>query len=279
MKLDINGYSFVVTTGGYESATPSDAILRLEEAEYQTYSSTGSFESDKLDLPGLFSTDICRDQPIFTVQYGRSSDANDHPTYQVLGHGMEALEYVSENVREIASSVEDKFRERNEYATHRPLIRAHAPLTDGSVIYTEAYYHSLNAESIKRFELRTLHPNLPFGVGRYNDIFEVSPVRKPQYIEEIEVTTHTVPDIPERATEVVRPTVTLVDSTVKTVAIENPITPNDLPETIWKSFKSPSHLFAESYLQDGKAHSARISDFRAVEVDDVEPVFYQAEIE
>ena len=86
-------------------------------------------------------------------------------------------------------------------------------------------------------------------------------------------------DIPERATEVVRPIISISDSSVETVAIENPITSNNVPENAWGAFKSPNQLFAKSYLVENEAQSAKISDFRAVSIDDLEPIFYEAEIQ
>ncbi|MDT3436796.1 hypothetical protein [Haloarcula sp. 1CSR25-25] len=279
MQIELDGESYAVTTGGYESPIPSNAILDLEEAKYQSRSWKGSFSSDQVDLADIYSSNICPDSPMFTIQFGRSSDVDEDPTYQVFGEGVESLTHGTENIPEIASKVEEVFRDREKFSLHRPFIRAHSRLADGSVLYTGVYYYGRSTDSVKRFELRIFHPDVPFGVDRYDEIFDSSPVKKPPYLEEVNTKRYRVTDIPERATEVVRPIISISDSSVETVAIENPITSNNVPENAWGAFKSPNQLFAKSYLVEDEAQSAKISDFRAVSIDDLEPIFYEAEIQ
>lgn len=278
MQIEMNGQSYAVTTGGYESPIPSNAILELEETKYQSISWKGSFPTEQVDLSDIFTCSIC-DSPMFTVQYGRSADVNDNTTYQVLGEGVEPLAYATENVSAISAKVEDEFRDRDGFSTHRPYIRSHARLVDGSVLYTGVYYYGLSTDSVKRFELRLFHPDIPFGIDRYNEIFDSSPVEKPPYLEEVNLKRYSISDIPERATQVVTPTVSIGDTSAETVAIENPITSNHVPENVWESFKSPNQLFADSFLVGDEISDPKISDFRAVSIDDLEPIFYEAEIQ
>lgn len=279
MQIELNGRSYAVTTGGYESAIPSNAILDLEETEYQTRSWRGSFSSEEVDLGEIYSSDICPGDPIFTIQFGRSSDVNTNPTYQVLGEGVESLVHATKNIPEITSKVEEKFRDREDFSTHRPLVRAHSSLIDGSVLYTGVYYYGRSTDSVKRFELRTFHPDIPFGVERYDEIFDSSPVNKPSYFENVETNRYRVSDIPELATEVVKPLISISDSSPETVAIENPITADNVPEDVWRAFQSPNQLFAESYLLENIPNTAKITNFRAVSIDDLEPTFYEAEVQ
>lgn len=278
MQINHNEHDFVVTTGGYESPIPSNAVLDLEETEYQTRAWTGSVSADNINLSELFSCSICPDEPIFTVQFGRSSDVNDGPTYQVFGQGIESLGHASNKIPEISAVAENELRERNDYSTHRPFLRAHSRLIDGSVLYVEVYYYGLGADSVKKFELRTFHPHIPHGTERYDDIFEVAPVEKPPYIEDVNVTRHRLPDLPESATQIVEPTIPLWGSTIETVAVENPFISDTGSEEIREAFKSPNQLFAESYLKDDEIHEAKMN-FSAVSIDDLEPIFYKAEVQ
>jgi hypothetical protein len=116
-------------------------------------------------------------------------------------------------------------------------------------------------------------------VERYDEIFDSSPVNKPPYLENVKVKRYRDSDIPERATEVVKPIISISDSSPETVAIENQITADNVPEDVWRSYQSPNQLFAESYLFDDEPTNAKISDFRAVSVDDLEPIFYEAEVQ
>jgi len=215
---------------------------------------------------------------MFSIQYGRSSDVDENPTYQVIGRGLESLANVSGNISEIASRVEAEFREVNEFSTHRPFVRAHASLVDGSVLYTGVYYYGISEDSVKRFELRIFHPDIPFGVDRYDEIFDASPVTKPMYLEEAKINNYRISNIPENATQVVMPTVNLSGTTNDMVAIENPITSENVDDDVWRYFKSPNQLFAKSYIDDGD-RPPLITDFRFISVDDLEPIFYEAEIE
>lgn len=277
MQIEHHGHEFAVTTGGYESPIPSNALLDLEETEYQTKAWEGSFSADEVDLPEIFSCSICPEEPIFTLQFDRSSDVNDGRTYQVFGQGKESLAHVSNNIPEISTVAEDEFRDGNNYSTHRPFLRAHSRLIDGSVLYAEVYYYGPSTDSVKRFELRTFHPNIPFGTNRYDDIFEASPVEKPPYIEDANVTRHRIPDLPERATQIVEPTISLGGSTIETVSVENPFISDTASEEMREVFQSPNQLFAESYLGDDEIHEATMN-FRAVSIDDLEPIFYKAEV-
>ena len=58
MQIELDGESYAVTTGGYESPIPSNAILDLEEAKYQSRSWKGSFSSDQVDLADIYSSNI-----------------------------------------------------------------------------------------------------------------------------------------------------------------------------------------------------------------------------
>lgn len=278
MQIELDGESYAVTTGGYESPIPSNAVLQLENTQYQSKSWDGSFSADKVDLPEIFSCSICPESPMFTIQFGRSSDVDNNPTYQVFGEGVESLGTVQENISEIMSKVESEFRDREKFSTHRPFIRAHANLWDESVLDIGVYYRGFSANSVKRFELRIFHPEIPQGEERYQEIYDSSPVEMPLYFEEVKVTRYSISDIPEWATQIVKPTVSLGDSGVERVAIENPITSDHVPKDVWDSFKSPNQLFAYSYILDDETRDAKISDFRAVSIEDLEPIFYEAEI-
>jgi len=278
MQIEVNGYTYAVTTGGYESAIPSDAILDFEEADYQTRAVETGFSADKLNLAEIYSSDIC-DRPFFSIQYGRSSEVNEHTTYQVFGDGIESLEAAEGNISDISIEVEENFRDTDDFSTHRPFIKTHSRLADGSILYIGVYYYGRSADSIKRLEMRTLHPNIPFGIGRYEEIFDTSPARTPQYLESVEIKRYRLTDISEYAIQIVKPKISLNTLSSEILAIENPITQDNVPEDVWGSFQSLNHIFAKSYLLEEENSASEIADFRAVSIGDLEPIFYQAEVQ
>lgn len=279
MDLTVDGHTYGIATGGYESAIPTDSIHELEESTYCTRSYRGGFPAEELDLVDIFTSEMCTRQPQFTIQFGRSDDANESPTYQALGTGIKSLQYADNHLRELAHEIEEDFDHDGEFATHRPLIRAHTSLSDGSVLYVEVYYYGQSADSIKRFELVTFHPKIPFNPDQYDEIYEASPTQPPNYVEEVEISTKRDFEILNYSPPSVIKTETFRSQVTEIAKIENPMRDHrQTMERPWNVFKSPHQLYGELHLYDGNSDQAGVTALRAVSPEIIEPVFYHMEI-
>lgn len=280
MDLELGDSTYAVTTGGYESAIPTECIYELEDADVTTYSRVGSFSSDEMDFASIFTDSFCLDSPMFAVQFGRSSPNVGDISYQALGKGVPSLRNAISNIPELSNTIEDELDIADEYSTHRPLIRAHSKLEDGSVLYAEIYYHSFETDSVKHFQLNTFHPDQPFGTGRYEGIFQKSPVSIPPYTEEVDNTTQSDFDFVGYKPDQVEETSAIRQSVVNIGCIENPLKVHGLSlDAPWDGFNSPHHFFPELYSRPEEYDAARITSARAVAVDQVEPPFYQMELD
>ncbi|MDF9748428.1 hypothetical protein [Natrinema salsiterrestre] len=278
MDLNVGGRMYGITTGGYASAIPTDAIHQLEEATHYTRTYRGGFPAEELDLAAIFTTGICLEEPIFTVQFGRAGPSDDRPTYQAVGKGVDSLQHAEDNISKLSQEIEEEFDESSEFSTHRPLIRAHTDLQDGSVLYAESYYHTHNAESVKRFELVVFHPDIPFNADRYDEIHEVSPARPPSYIEEGNISTGSGFGVINYEPQNVKETAGIESDVTDKVSVDNPIREHSRSiERPWNAFESPNRLYAESYLYDNM-DEALITALRAASPEIIEPVFYRMEV-
>lgn len=272
--------TYAVTTGGYESAIPSESVYELEDAEYFTRVRAGSFPGEDVDLANIFSDSFCAREPMFTVQFGRSDRANEYPTYQALGSGVESLSRADENIQELSHAIESKLGVAEEYSTHRPFIRAHTTLQDNSVLYVELYYHTFQADSVKHFEQLIFHPHQPFDTERYEGIFQRSPVGRPYYLEETDISRKLDFKFIGYEPEQIERTEALRHSVIDIGCIENPLQIHGVAENEpWNAFSTPQEFFPELYCHPDDFDEARITSTRAVALDIIEPVFYKMEID
>lgn len=280
MDIELNGSTYAATTGGYESAIPSESVYELEEASYFTRARRGSFSAEEVEVANIFSDPFCARQPQFVVQFGRSDRANEYPTYQALGSGVDSLSNAEENIRDLSYEIDSNLGVAEEYSTHRPFLKAHTTLNDSSVLYVEIYYHTLEADSVKHCEIILFHPNQPFGTDRYDGIFERAPVGIPYYTEQAEISRKTdfrfIGYEPER----VQRTEALRHSAIDIGSIENPLPVHGISlDEPWAGFNTPKEFFPELYCPSDEFDGARITSTRAVELDIIEPVFYKMEVD
>lgn len=279
MDLTIDGHTYAISTGGYESAIPTDSIHELEEATYQTKCFRGGFPAGELDIADIFNCEVCTDQPQFAVQFGRTDRANEYPTYQALGRGIDDLRYADRNIDRLSNEIEECYDAGTSYTTHRPLIRAHTSLHDNSVLYAEVYYHGYSMESIKRFELVTFHPQIPFNTDRYNEIYSSSPVNPPNYIEEVKATAKSDFPVLDHSPSSIGETEAFGPGMTDMIRIENLFRRLREPmPSPWGVFESPRQLYADSYMSEGVDDDPVVTSTRAVSLEGVESVFYNMEV-
>lgn len=279
MDLTIDGHTYALSTGGYESAIPTDSIHELGDATHQTRSFRAGFPAEELDIADIFNCEICTGEPQFAVQFGRTDEANDHPTYQALGNGLDNLRYADDNIKELANEIEEHYEAGEDYTTHRPLIRAHTTLYDNSVLYAEVYYHGYSTESVKHFELVTFHPQIPFNTDRYDEIYSSSPVNPPSYIEEIKMTTKSDFPVLNHSPASISETDAFRAGVPDICRVENLFRRLREPmQSPWDVFESPRQLYADSYVHGSSDKEPEVTSVRAASPETIESVFYQIEV-